>query len=267
MLDSLYTWTKDDAVRDILSLYEQQHWGIVSFLYFANVMHYRLLEPRSRQTFLYTNYKTALQGANFLFPDGIALQAFYYRGARWRRRLHNLNGTDFIPYFLTQLRTLTASIHVWIYTVYDPHIGKGKEELQKAITFIEDEIGIEVSWSQQSLYVERWQDVDWSSYVASLEHTDFTYRVLLVCTGTPHQEIWVEQHRAFFQQHRILVFNAWGLLDYLSGFEVRAPRWVVRMRVGETLRRVVQHPQKNIKKLWRMFGIIRYWWWRLVSRH
>lgn len=56
----------------------------------------------------------------------------------------------------------------------------------------------------------------------------------------------------------MIVMNNGATLDYYSGFETRAPRRVVKMRVGETLRRVITQPQKNLKKLFAMFGIVSY---------
>ena len=54
---------------------------MVSFLYFANMMHWRLVEPASKkaQSPAATRYKTSLEDADFLLPDGIALQWFAQR--------------------------------------------------------------------------------------------------------------------------------------------------------------------------------------------
>jgi len=52
--------------------------------------------------------------------------------------------------------------------------------------------------------------------------------------------------------------NNGATLDYYSGFETRAPKRVVKMRVGETLWRITTQPQKNLKKFLAMFKIIDY---------
>lgn len=85
------------------------------------------------------------------------------------------------------------------------------------------------------------------------------YRILLVCKGTPHQELRVARNHQRFMDAGVLVINAGGRIDYLSGFERRAPQRVVKARVLETFWRVVMHPKKNAKKFLVMFGILRRW--------
>ncbi|USN57077.1 MAG: hypothetical protein H6766_01015 [Candidatus Peribacteria bacterium] len=46
-------------------------------------------------------------------------------------------------------------------------------------------------------------------------------------------------------------------MDFVSGFETRAPEWVVKARVLETPYRILSRPRKNLKKFLRMFGIVR----------
>jgi hypothetical protein len=60
--------------------YHDKGWGIVSFLYFANVMHWRLLEPldEKAEKKKYQAYRKSLKKSHFLLPDGIALQLFYF---------------------------------------------------------------------------------------------------------------------------------------------------------------------------------------------
>jgi UDP-N-acetyl-D-mannosaminuronic acid transferase (WecB/TagA/CpsF family) len=127
-----------------------------------------------------------------------------------------LNGTDFIPFFLHQLVEQQQAIHLGIYSVYDPEIGKSQEELEKAIEHIQTTYGLDVARSQQSLYAERGKDVALGEYEKNLTHTDADIHILLVCTGTPHQEMWAHEHRDFFKKHKVLVFNAGGLIDYWS---------------------------------------------------
>lgn len=55
-----------------------------------------------------------------------------------------------------------------------------------------------------------------------------------------------------------IVLQLGGTLDFRSGYEQRAPDWVVKARVLETPRRILKNPQKNLKKFLAMFGIVRY---------
>lgn len=86
--------------RDILKDYEKNGSGIVNFLYFANIV----LNNVHRDDAISTKknmYIEALSKSDFLLPDGIALRILYHR--YFGKTLSNLNGTDFLPYFLTHL--------------------------------------------------------------------------------------------------------------------------------------------------------------------
>ncbi len=101
ILKKLYTHDSEKAAKDILHTYEKQKYCIVSFLYFANVMHRRVLEKHRSD--IQRDYLHALEKSDYLLPDGIALQLFYRWGGKKRDALHNLNGTDFTPFFLNQI--------------------------------------------------------------------------------------------------------------------------------------------------------------------
>jgi UDP-N-acetyl-D-mannosaminuronic acid transferase (WecB/TagA/CpsF family) len=65
-------------------------------------MKMRVLEEQ--ETVEQANYKKAILAADILFPDGIALQVFDWAANKGKSSwLHNLNGTDFVPYFLKYL--------------------------------------------------------------------------------------------------------------------------------------------------------------------
>jgi UDP-N-acetyl-D-mannosaminuronic acid transferase (WecB/TagA/CpsF family) len=51
--------------------------------------------------------------------------------------------------------------------------------------------------------------------------------------------------------------NVGGFLDFVSGFETRAPERMVKAKVLETPYRIFSHPSKNMQKFIRMFGILR----------
>jgi UDP-N-acetyl-D-mannosaminuronic acid transferase (WecB/TagA/CpsF family) len=59
------------------------------------------------------------------------------------------------------------------------------------------------------------------------------------------------------QENNIIVINAGGFVDFLSGFEQRAPKRVRKIRVGETFWRIACNPRKNFKKMRWMFGVFR----------
>ena len=110
ILDKLYDKTRDDAISEILSLYDQGEAVVVNFLYFAVIASQNLFED-GEKTEKEKEYKKILLKSDFLLPDGIALQLFYAFARLCRKVkyphhywLKNLNGTDFVPYFLSDLK-------------------------------------------------------------------------------------------------------------------------------------------------------------------
>ena len=76
ILDKLYDKTRDDAISEILSLYDQGEAVVVNFLYFAVIASQNLFED-GEKTEKEKEYKKILLKSDFLLPDGIALQLFY----------------------------------------------------------------------------------------------------------------------------------------------------------------------------------------------
>jgi UDP-N-acetyl-D-mannosaminuronic acid transferase (WecB/TagA/CpsF family) len=110
ILSKCYTGTRASLVDDLLNRYEEQSFAIVNFLYFAQIVSQRLFEEGKDKTEKQREYKKILLKADYLLPDGIALQIFYYLANLFkvihspRRWLDNLNGTDFTPYFLNEIK-------------------------------------------------------------------------------------------------------------------------------------------------------------------
>ena len=99
-------------------MYERKGYSIVDYLYFANIAgknlfeqyaisysveqcteallnDYKAMNIRGVQSM----YQQAILDADVVLPDGIALQIYYFFAKK--KRLHNLNGTDFCLYFLS----------------------------------------------------------------------------------------------------------------------------------------------------------------------
>ncbi len=265
-LTHLFRGQRDEAKEHIIKQYTRQWSAVVNFLYFANVMRGRLIESKtqSRQA----DYAQALQESDFLLPDGIALQVLYRWTALGRKHkiwLANLNGTDFIPYLLQELLVQFPDIHVGLYSSFDPSIGKGEERLEKGKKRFEEVYHRSIDFARHNDYKKsNIDEFPWEDYLSSCATR--SQRVLLVCKGTPHQELRVWRHRKRFAEAGVLVINAGWWIDYLSGFERRAPRRVVKARVLETFWRVATQPQKNAKKFLVMFGVIRWGRKQLMQR-
>jgi UDP-N-acetyl-D-mannosaminuronic acid transferase (WecB/TagA/CpsF family) len=106
ILEKIYTGTADTAVSEILETYQQEDFTVVNFVYFANIVSQSLFSSDKDKTEKEREYKKILLKSDFLLPDGIALQIFYACAKLLKRIeaprlwLSNLNGTDFVPYFL-----------------------------------------------------------------------------------------------------------------------------------------------------------------------
>lgn len=66
------------------------------------------------------------------------------------------------------------------------------------------------------------------------------------------------EHEQQLRELGFLILSAGGTIDYMTGFEERAPERVVKARVLETLWRIITKPKKNFKKFLWMFGVVRF---------
>ena len=254
IIEKLSVKDTQSLIRDLLQLYHTKWHAVVNFLYFANAMQYHLFE-KARQSEKDKLFSDALMSGDFLLPDGIALQLRTKLTAR--KKTHNLNGTDLTPQLLSYLNT-HWNTSLYIYSLYDPKINKGKERLEKAVqSFTKNHPSINIIFTYQSLYTNRGADFPRENFWEALKRDTNEVKLLLNCIGTPFQEMRVEEHRQFFADHSVLVMNVGGFIDFAAGFEQRAPKWVVKARVLETFWRIATNPKKNLNKFLAMFGIRR----------
>lgn len=110
---------------------------------------------------------------------------------------------------------------------------------------------IDIIFKHQTTFQHRGEDFPITECKAKIDKVKDNYDHILFLNGIggPAQEIWTEKNKNHFKNTGIVMMNNGATIDYYSGFETRAPRRVVNLRVGETLRRVITQPQKNLKKL------------------
>lgn len=148
ILNRLFNSNSDQACKHILEIYSRKGFCIVDYLYFANIsgkqlfdIHrtsydisvfqeallpaYKAMNPDS----VYKAYQDAILDADVVLPDGIALQIFNFCAKK--HGLHNLNGTDFCPYFLSHIKQYYPSkkLNIILYGTH-PHL------LEKTTTFL-----------------------------------------------------------------------------------------------------------------------------------
>ena len=246
ILSKLTTSWVPQTVWSILSHYREHTSTVVNYLYGANIAKYRLLESYHHP------YKQALIDGDFLLPDGIALRTL------WRIRnktgiisgpsmIHNLNGTDLIDWILTDMCTNHSHIHISVYCNFDPTLGLEPGQLiQGAQNYLHTHYNLSLGYAVDKAY--SWPDTrSRSDYDQSIAyHTG--PKIVLVCTGTPQQEIRIAQHRQMRADRGCLVLAQGGTLDFWAGIEPRAPKLIRKLHL-EFVYRLIVNPRKNWKKV------------------
>jgi len=242
ILQKLYTWSQQQAIQDIAMQREKDGHSIVHFLYFANTIKQHIFTTES----IYTR---SLNEADFLLPDGIALQTFYAsavilgRIQSTRKRLENCNGTDFTLPLLQSLQKKYPWLIIHLY-------GGTEAIIEKTTMFLHDNKF--VCGVVQHGYTQRDRE--------SVTPFAWAKQVLLVARWTPLQELRIQENIAAIQSNNLLVVSVGWLFDFWSGEEKRAPK-VFRGR-AEWLWRLCVNPRKNSIKvrysLYLPYAIVRY---------
>ena len=220
----------------MISQREKQQYCIVDFLYFANMIRNKLLKNWEKTSFE-ERYKKALQKADFLLPDGIALQIFYWCATRWRNhlRLANCNGTDLTLPLLQALKK-KYNKHC-IISLY----GWTNDIVKKSAQFLRNQ------WYTVCYMQDGYATFDREKFIVATKQFQTSCHILLVGRGTPKQEIWVHDEQDQIQKHHLFVLCVGWLFDFWSGEEKRTPmvfRWW-----AERLRRLCINPRKNAIKV------------------
>lgn len=247
ILENLYLWTKNECLSEILNKYNSQWYCIVNYLYFANTMKYRLFEKKENDT--EKNYCDAMLNWDFILPDWIALQVFYYFYTYFDKSVkriwpQNLNWTDFAPYFLES--TKYKKINLILYWAK-------QEILENTVKFLKDKFWVNI------IYGQNWySEFDWTNLEDKLKSSDVTINVLMVWRWTPLQEIWINDNIENIKKYKLLVFSQWWTFDFWWWVEKRAPKLLVKLRIFETFWRIITNPKKNLPKFLSMFWIFRF---------
>lgn len=125
ILKTLTLSDKEEVTENILHLYGKKGNCIVHFLYFANIILSKL-DKNGPASLKKKEFIQALLGGEFLLPDGIALKLLYKK--YFKKIFHNLNGTDFLPYFLSHIPK-DKPVEILLY-------GSTDDVISKATTYI-----------------------------------------------------------------------------------------------------------------------------------
>jgi exopolysaccharide biosynthesis WecB/TagA/CpsF family protein len=169
---------------------------------------------------------------NLVLPDGIGLNiaSQVTHGSPFPA---NLNGTDFVPAFLTFMET-PRRIGL---------IGGARAVVEKAA----ENFSRHAPWHEFFVISDGFFDkANPEPVIAEVERQKLD--ILIVGMGTPLQEKWV--HQNIRADHARLVLTVGALFDFVSGTVPRAPKTVRMMRL-EWAYRLVQEPAR----LWRRYII------------
>jgi len=273
LVEKIYSFDKDKAVEDILDIYKKQWYCIVNFLYFFNLL--KFLEKQ----IWWEKYYNALLNSDLILPDWIALRLYLKR--KFWKKVYNLNGTDFVPYFFDEilkkiwrkseeksknniekynLRHKKISSANFMNQSYDNSFSvflywAKKEVIKKVYEKYKDRRNIMYSQDWYSNF--NWDKISLDFFRTSSD----VLPILLVWLWTPKQEIWIMNNLDKIKKYWFIVFWVWWLFDFLAWEEKRAPEIVRKLNL-ERLWRMVSNPKKNFKKwLWslKVFKYLLIW--------
>lgn len=266
ILNTLFQWDGNQACEHILGLYDKKGFCVVDYLYFANVAGKKLFGTHHiaypledfREALLadykqlniygiYKIYQQAILDADVVLMDGIALQLFYFLARK--KRLENLNGTDFCPRFLSYIKNHCPDrdINIILYGTYPHLLERTKDFLLKQ--------GYNVVYAQDG-YV----NLDRENVELALKGRNNPINILLVARSTPDypiQEIWTLANKQHIKKHELIVMNQAGTFDFWVGEQKRAPKLIRTIKL-ERLRRFISDPKRNIKKVFSTLALFRY---------
>lgn len=254
ILNKLYTHSSNTAVWDIIDTYQKEGSCIVNFIYFSNIVSQNLFCDKNK-TEKEREYKKILLKSDYLLPDGIALQIFYacakilHRIESTCTWLPNLNGTDFIPFFLSEIKKKfwPQKICLLLYWTKEEYLNITTEKLK-------------YQWFNV-IYKQDWySDFERQKAQEKIEEYQDSINILLVARSTPKiplQELRTSRNYQKIQQNKLLVINTWWLFDFIAWVQKRAPKLRRTMKL-ERLYRLISDPKRNTKKVTNSLALIPY---------
>lgn len=174
-------------------------------------------------------YSLALLRADHVLPDGIGVEiAAKMQG---NTLAENLNGTDFMPYFLKRAAKQGLSVYLCGGTP-----GTADAAARRLMELCP---GLSIAGTRDGF--EGMADTEAALHDINASGAD----ILLVAMGVPKQELWIDAHRHLLDPR--LVFGVGALLDFLAGNVRRAPKPVRRARM-EWVWRLAMEPRRMARR-------------------
>jgi len=141
----------------------------------------------------------------------------------------NLNGTDFIPAYLSSVRDQAK---VYLFGGKPGIAIRAADTLEKQ--FGVNVVGVADGYEQAQNAAQVVEDINATGA-----------NVLLVAMGNPAQEQWILNHRA--QLNASVLFGVGALLDFLAGDKPRAPKVIQKLRL-EWFYRLCLEPARLMRR-------------------
>lgn len=246
ILQKFSTTDAQETADNIINVYSNQWHCVVNFIYFAQIVSQHVFSAAKKKTEKEKEYKKILLKWDFLLPDGLSLQTFYrMANIFWaykseRKRLPNLNWTDFTPYFLdyTKQKYWNQRINILLYGSKPNVVEKVKENLT-------------LKW-YNVIYAQDWfSEFNRDKAEEALSEYVDTINILLVARSTPKiplQELRTSRNYQKIQDNKLLVMNVWWLFDFIAWVQKRAPKLFRKLKL-ERLYRFVSDPKRNRQKI------------------
>jgi N-acetylglucosaminyldiphosphoundecaprenol N-acetyl-beta-D-mannosaminyltransferase len=173
-----------------------------------------------------------------------------YLLARWRsgrRDIEKISGSDFI-YELCDVAS-KRELKVFL-------LGATPEVNREACARLHKKFGLQIAGHAPPIMKFPFPTASDREIMARLEA--FAPDVLIICFGSPKQELWADSH---LQELNSIgtrwIMGAGGTLDFVAGTVKRAP--IVLQRAGlESLWRLALEPRVRIMRILRAFRFLRY---------
>ena len=254
-LQKFSTTNFQETANNIISTYNNQWHCVVNFIYFSQLVSQHVFASAKKKTEKEKEYKKLILKSDFLLPDGIALQIFYYCAVLLRaiksetKRLPNINWTDFTPYFLndTKQKYWSQRINILLYGSKPNVVEKVKENLT-------------LKWYNVIYIQDGFSEFDREKAEKSLDEYMDTINILLVARSTPKipiQELRTSRNYQKIIENKLLVMNVGWLFDFIAWVQKRAPKLFRTLKL-EWLRRLCSQPKRNYKKVVNSLMIIPY---------
>ena len=255
ILQKFSTTDAQETTDNIVNVYSNQWHCVVNFIYFSQIVSQHVFSSNKKRTEKEKEYRKLILKSDFLLPDWVALQIFYYLAVFFRaieserKWLPNLNWTDFTPFFLNNIKQKFWSqrINILLYWSTPKVVEKVKDNLS-------------LKW-YNVIYIQDWfSEFDWDKAEEALSEYVDTINILLVARSTPKiplQELWTSRNYQKIQDNKLLVMNVWWLFDFIAGVQKRAPKLFRTLKL-EWLWRLCSQPKRNWKKVANSLMIIPY---------